>query len=125
MDIRPIRTAEDLDWALSEIAPYFDDQPPLGSPEGARFEVLAALIDDYENKHFPIPAMEPIDFLRAHMENTGRAQRDLGRLLGSNSRASEILNRKRALTVDMIHRLHTEWNLPADLLVAPYHLAAA
>lgn len=56
MDIRPIRTAEDLDWALSEIAPYFDDQPPLGSPEGARFEVLAALIDDYENKHFPIPA---------------------------------------------------------------------
>jgi HTH-type transcriptional regulator/antitoxin HigA len=123
MDIRPIRSQQDLDWALAEIERYFDDQPEPGTPEADRFDVLADLIEAYEDKHFPISELEPIDFLRAFMEMSGRTQADLGRLLGSAPRASEILNRKRALTVEMIHKLSREWHVPADVLVAPYRLA--
>jgi HTH-type transcriptional regulator/antitoxin HigA len=124
MDIRPIRTQADLDWALAEIAPYFDNQPEPGTPEADRFDVLAELIEAYEDKHFPMPELDPIDFLRAHMEMTGRTQADLGKLLVSTPRASEILHRKRPLTVGMIHKLAKEWGIPADALVAPYHRAA-
>ncbi|WP_164729863.1 helix-turn-helix domain-containing protein [Rhodomicrobium lacus] len=125
MDIRPIRTAEDHAWALAEIARYFEDQPAPGTPEADRFDVLADLIDAYEARHFPIEAVEPIDLLRTHMEVTGKTQTDLAALLGSRARASEVLNRRRALTVDMIHKISTGWGIPADCLVRPYHLNAA
>lgn len=125
MDVRPIRTKEDYEWALAEIAPYFDNQPELGTPEADRFDVLADLIEAYEDRLYPMPEADPVDFLRAHIESTGRTQADLGRLFGSAPRASEVLNRKRALTVDMIHKLSSEWHIPADCLVKPYHLAAA
>lgn len=125
MDVRPIRTAADQEWALAEIARYFDDQPEPGTPDADRFDVLADLIAAYEERTFPIGPMEPVDFIRAHMENTGRTQADLSTLFGSRPRASEVLNRRRALTVDMIHRLSTEWGIPADCLVRPYHLVAA
>lgn len=124
MDIRPIRTQEDLDWALAEIEPYFDAPPAHGTPEADRFDVLADLIEAYEDRHFPIREVEPIEFLRAHMELTGRSQADLAKLLGSRSRASEVLNRRRSLTVEMVYKLNREWGIPADALVAPYHLAA-
>jgi HTH-type transcriptional regulator/antitoxin HigA len=125
MDIRPIRTAEDHEWALAEIARYFDNQPAPGTPEADRFDVLADLIDAYEARHFSIEAVEPIDLLRTHMEMTGKTQADLAALLGSRPRASEVLNRRRALTVDMIHKISTGWGIPADCLVRPYHLNAA
>lgn len=125
MDVRPIRTEADYQWALAEIAPYFDNQPDLGTPEGDRFDVLADLIEAYEDRHYPIPEADPVDILRDHMEATGRTQADLGRLLGSAPRASEVMNRKRALTVAMIHKISTEWRIPADCLVRPYHLNAA
>jgi HTH-type transcriptional regulator/antitoxin HigA len=124
MDVRPVRTQEDLEWALAEIGPYFDNPPDPGTPEGDRFDVLAALIEAYEDKHYPVPYLDPVSVLRAHMEMTGRTQTDLARLLGSTPRASEVLNRKRTLTVGMIHKLTTEWGIPADALVGPYHLAA-
>lgn len=124
MDIRPIRTQEDLDWALSEIAQYFENQPALGTPEADRFDVLADLIEAYEDKHFAIPEVDPVEFIRAQMQNTGRTQSDLATLLGSRPRASEVLSRKRALTVDMIYKLSSDWNLPAEALVRPYHLAS-
>lgn len=125
MDVRPIRTAADHEWALAEIARYFDDQPEPGTPDADRFDVLADLIAAYEERTSPIAPMEPVDLIRAHMENTGRTQADLAALFGSRSRASEVLNRRRALTVDMIHRLSSEWGIPADCLVRPYHLVAA
>jgi HTH-type transcriptional regulator/antitoxin HigA len=125
MDIRPIRTAADYEWALAEISPYFDNQPEPGTPEADRFDVLADLIEAYEDRYHPIPEVDPVELLRAHMETTGRSQADLAVLFGSRSRASEVLNRKRALTVDMIHRLSSEWHIPADCLVKPYHLIAA
>ncbi len=125
MDIRAIRTEADYEWALKEIEQYFDNQPALGSPEADRFDVLADLIELYESRSFPAEAIDPIDALNAFMTDTGRSQKELGDLFGSRPRASEILNRKRALTVEMINALHREWGIPADLLIAPYEKRAA
>lgn len=123
-NIRAIRNNDDLAWAIAEVSPYFDNQPEPGTPEAERFDILAALIEAYEDTHYPIDAPEPVELIRSHMEMTGRTQSDLGALFGSRSRASEVLNKKRALTVDMIYKLHKEWGIPADCLVKPYHLAA-
>lgn len=123
MEIRPIRTNDDLTAALSRIDALWGKEP--GTPEGDELDILVDLVEHYESKHFPVEPMEPIDLLRVHMNTTGRTQADLAALLGSRPRASEVLNRKRALTVDMIYRLSSEWHIPADCLVKPYHLAAA
>jgi HTH-type transcriptional regulator/antitoxin HigA len=123
MKIRPIRTNDDLTAALARIDALWGKEP--GTPEGDELDILVDLVEHYESKHFPVEPMEPIALLKAHMETTARTQADLAALLGSRSRASEVLNRKRALTVDMIHRLSSEWHIPADCLVKPYHLAAA
>jgi HTH-type transcriptional regulator/antitoxin HigA len=123
MAIRPIRTNDDLTCALTQIDTLWGAEP--GSPEGNELDILVDLVEHYEDKHFPIEPMEPIELLRAHMETTARTQADLAALLGSRPRASEVLHRKRVLTVDMIHKLSTEWHIPADCLVKPYHLADA
>lgn len=125
MDIRPIKTDEDYRWALAEVEQYFDKEPDVGSAEGNRFDVLSDLIELYENRHFPIEAVDPVDALTAFMTDTGRSQKDLGDLFGSRPRASEILGRKRALTVEMIHALNREWGIPAELLILPYEKRAA
>jgi len=122
MAIRPIRSDDDLTEALRRLDALWG--AATGTPEGDELDVLAVLIEDYETRHFPIVPLEPIDFLKAHMEATGRTQSDLTGLLGSAPRASEVLNKRRALTVEMIHKLASEWNIPADCLVKPYPLAA-
>ncbi|WP_306891799.1 helix-turn-helix domain-containing protein [Ancylobacter amanitiformis] len=124
MDIRPIKTDADYEWALAEVTRYFEQQPEPDSIEGDRFDVLSELIAAYEERHFPLPDADPVEALRAFLEATGRTQQDLAALLGSAPRASEVLRRKRALTVDMIGKLSKEWGLPADVLVRPYRLAA-
>ncbi|WP_210160635.1 helix-turn-helix domain-containing protein [Ancylobacter novellus] len=124
MDIRPIKTDADYEWALAEVTRYFEQQPEPGSMEGDRFDVLSDLIAAYEERHFPLPDADPVEALRAFLEATGRTQQDLAALLGSAPRASEVLRRKRALTVDMIGKLSKEWGIPADVLVRPYRLAA-
>jgi HTH-type transcriptional regulator/antitoxin HigA len=121
-NIRPIKSEADLDWALKEIELYFDNPPRRGSPEADRFDVLATLIEAYENVHYPIEPLDPIETIRAHMEMTGRSQTDLAELLGSRSRASEVLAKRRALTLPMISKISTAWRLPADLLVKSYSL---
>lgn len=121
-NIRAIRNDEDLAWAIGEVEQYFDNIPEFGTPEADRFDVLSALIEAYEDKHYAVEAPEPIELIKAHMEMFERTQTDLAELFGSRSRASEILNKRRALTVDMIYRLHKEWGIPADCLVQPYHL---
>jgi HTH-type transcriptional regulator / antitoxin HigA len=122
-NIRPIKTDDDLAWAIAEVSVYFENQPHPGSSEGERFDVLSDLIETYENKYHPIDEPEPIEVLIAHMAMTGRTQVDLSGLLGSRSRASEVLGRRRALNIDMIRRLSQSWNIPAGSLIAPYHLA--
>jgi HTH-type transcriptional regulator/antitoxin HigA len=122
-NIRPIRNDDDLQWAIAEVSRYFDVQPAPGTPEANRFDLLSDLIEAYEAKHYRIEAPEPVETIKAHMEMAGRTQSDLAELFGSRSRASEVLSKRRALTVDMIHKLNKEWGIPADYLVMPYHLA--
>ena len=124
MDIRPIRTEADYDWALNEIGQYFDNQPIPGTLDADRFDVLATLIAAYEEKEWDIPVPDPIDMIVTVMEQRGLTQTDLAKLLGSRSRASEILNRKRVLTMDMAFKLHEAWHIPAEALIKPYHVAA-
>ncbi len=121
-NVRPLRSEEDYDWALEEIAGYFERPPKPGSAEADRFDLLAAVMEAYEEKHWPIEPADPVDAIRYRMETGGYTQADLGRLLGSRPRASEILNRKRALTLPMAYKLHREWNIPAEALIRPYHL---
>jgi HTH-type transcriptional regulator/antitoxin HigA len=119
MDIRPLRTEADYEWALGEIAPYFEAEPAENSEAAARFDVLAALIDQYESRHWPIAPPDPHAAIRARMEASGYTQADLARLLGSRSRASEILAGKRAPTLQQAWRLHHEWHIPAESLLQP------
>jgi antitoxin component HigA of HigAB toxin-antitoxin module len=126
MDIRPIRTDEEHRAALAEIDASWG--APEGTEEGDKLEVLVALVELYEAKRWPIEAGEsfdPIEVLRYAIEELGHSQAELAKLLGSRSRASEILARRRGLTVEMIHRISETWRIPADLLVRPYKLERA
>lgn len=121
MEIRPIRTDKDHRAALAEIDACWG--APEGSDKSERLDVLLALVELYEAKRWPIDAdknFDPIDVLNFAIDELGHTQAELAELLGSRSRASEILSRKRALTVDMIHKISEVWKIPADLLVRPY-----
>jgi len=122
MDIRPIRTEKDYDWALAEIAPYFDNLPDKGTPDADRFDVLADLIAAYEAKHHAIEPLNPVDLIATYMDEQGFSRNDLAKVVGSTSRASEFLNRKRPLTLSAIQKIANAWRLPADALIQPYHL---
>ena len=124
-NIRALRSEADYDWALSEIENYFVDEPAPGSQAAERFDVLSALIEVYESRHWPIEPADPVEAIRYKMEVAGLKQSDLATLLGSASRASEILSRKRALTTDMIYKISHQWGIPADSLVKPYQLERA
>ena len=117
--IRPIRTEAEYDEALDEIERYFENEPQPGTPEADRFDLLALIVEDYERKRWPVDPPGPIAAIRYRMETGGYTQADLGRLLGSRQRASDILTRKRALTMRMAWKLHREWNIPAEALIAP------
>lgn len=126
MDVRPLASEADYDWALREVSGYFDDQPVPGTPAAARFDVLSALIEHYEARHWPVSAPDPVAMIEACMEWRGLTQRDLAVVLGSRSRASEVLRRKRGLTLAQAACLHREWGIPADALlqgVAPSRVA--
>jgi HTH-type transcriptional regulator/antitoxin HigA len=119
MNIRPINSEADYDWALKEVEPYFENAPKRGSPQADRFDVLSTLIEVYEEKNWPIAPLGPLDAIRFRMEQAGYRQSDLAELVGSRSRASEILRGKRALTMEQAWRLHREWNIPAEVLLKP------
>jgi HTH-type transcriptional regulator/antitoxin HigA len=117
--VRPLRSEADYDEALEEIAQYFDQAPKPGTTEADRFDLLALVIEDYERKNWPIDPPNPIDAIRYRMETGGFTQADLGRLLGSRQRASDVLTRKRRLTMQMAWKLHREWGIPAEALIRP------
>ena len=116
--IRPLRNEADYDRALAAIESHFADEPEPGTPEADAFDLLALVIEDYERRHWPIDPPDPVDAIRYRMETAGYSQSDLGRLLGSRQRASDILNRRRRLTMAMAAKLHREWKIPADALLA-------
>src|SRR5260370_35435201 len=122
MDIRPIRTEAEYDAALKEIEQYFEREPEPGSPEGDRFDLLGLVIGDYEKKHWRIDFPDPVDAIKFRMERSGRTQADLAKAIGSRSRASEIMGRKRHLTLEMVWRLSLECEIPAERLIRPYEL---
>ena len=117
--IRPLHSEADYDAALKQIERYFENEPKPGTAEADRFDLLALIIEDYERKRWPIEPPDTIDAIRYRMETGGYTQADLGRLLGSRQRASDILTRKRPLTMRMAWRLHREWGIPAEALIAP------
>jgi HTH-type transcriptional regulator / antitoxin HigA len=116
MDIKPIRTDTDYEVALKEIEQLMESQ--LGTSEGDRMEVLVTLVEAYEAKHFPIPEPDdPVEVLEYYMESRGLNRSDLIAYLGSKERVSEVLNRKRGLSLEMIRRLHNGLGIPADLIM--------
>jgi HTH-type transcriptional regulator / antitoxin HigA len=123
MDIRPIRTEKDHRAALSEIERLWGAR--MGTADGDKLDILVTLVERYEERRWPIKMQErfdPVDVLHYAIDELGHTQAELAELLGSRSRASEIMSRRRALTVDAIHRISAAWRIPADLLVQPYAL---
>lgn len=121
MNIKPIRSEADYDAALTEIDGLMGVAPD--TPEGDRLEILVTLVEAYEAEHWPVEAPDPISALKHVMDARGLRQKDLAALIGSQPRASDVLNRRRPLTLPMIRVLSAEWNLPADVLVREYDLA--
>lgn len=121
MEIKPIKTEKEYEAALAEIERLF------GATQGTReedlLEVWTTLVETYEARHYSLPEPDPIEAIVYHMESRGLTRRDLEPLIGSRARVAEVLNRRRALTIDMIRRLHTALGIPAEVLIQPYALA--
>ncbi|MBA4153369.1 helix-turn-helix domain-containing protein [Flavobacterium sp.] len=118
MDIKPIKTERDYNQAIERLEIIFNAKS--GSPEGDELEVLGILIDQYENENFPIGLPDPIEAIKFRMEQMGYNQSDLANIVGLKSRASEILNRKRKLTLEMIRQIHETLHIPTDVLIQTY-----
>jgi len=120
MKLRIIKNETDYEEALDRLNDLFD--APIGSDESDEADILALLINEYEAKHYPIETPDPIEAIKIRMEELDLKQKDLVREVGGKSRVSEILNRKRKLTVEMIRRLSSRLNLSANLLIQDYQL---
>jgi HTH-type transcriptional regulator / antitoxin HigA len=122
MDIRLIKSEADYKHALKRLEEVFD--APVGTLESDEADILGILIDEYEKKHYPIEAPDPIDAIKIRMEELHLKQIDLVDVIGSKSRVSEVLKRKRKLTLEMIRNLTKRLNLSPDLLITDYKLAS-
>lgn len=116
MNIKPIRTEDDLADALKRLEQLWG--APLNTPEGDELEVLAVLVEKFEAEHYPMPASDPIEAIKFRMDQQGLTPRDLEPYLGSSGRVSEVLNRKRKLSLGMIKRLHDGLRIPYESLLA-------
>lgn len=118
MEIKLIKTENDYNQALKRLEVVFDAKK--GTPEGDELELLSILIEQYENTHFPIDLPDPIEAIKFRMEQMGYNQNDLAKIIGLKSRASEILSKKRKLSLEMIRQLHTSLHIPTDVLIQNY-----
>ncbi len=118
MTIKPIKTEKDFQDSLKRLEVIFDSK--RGTPEGDELEILSILIEKYENEKFPIGFPDPIEAIKYRMEQMGYNQTDLAKVVGLKSRASEILNRKRKLTLEMIRQLHDSLKIPTEVLIQAY-----
>ncbi len=121
MEIRPIRTQTDYQQSLREIEFLFNAVP--NTPEYDRLDILSTLVEAYEKTHFPIELPDPIKAIYYYIDTRGWSHRDLEPCLGSRARVSEVLSRKRSLTLEMIRKLNQELGIPAEILIQPYELA--
>lgn len=120
MVLKPIKTESDYRAALKRLEDLFDAKP--GTPESDELEILGLMVDEYEKKYYPIEAPDPIEAIKIRMEEMHLRQVDLVPEIGGKSRVSEVLDRKRILTIEMIRKLSTRLNLPTDLLVQDYQM---
>lgn len=118
MKILPIRNEDDYQKALERLEEIFDAKQ--GTEEGDELEILSILIDRYENENFPIGMPDPIEAIKFRMEQMGMKQKDLAEVVGFKSRVSEILNKKRKLTLEMIRNLNSTLNIPTEVLIQDY-----
>lgn len=123
MEIKPIMTEKDYTDTLHEIERIFDAQP--GTPESDRLDVLTTLVEAYETRYFPIPLPDPIEAIKYHLERLGWTRKELEPLIGSRARVSEVLNRKRPLTLRMIRNLSKGMGISAESLLQEYPVIAA
>ena len=117
METKVIKTREDYEEALRAIERCMDLDPDPGTTEGDRLELLTLLVRDYESKNFPIPDLDPIDAIRFRMEQLNISQRDLVPYIGSKSKVSEVLSKRRPLTISMMRALHEGLGIPAKALL--------
>ena len=118
MNIKLIKTKKDYEQALARLEVIFDAKK--GTPNGDELELLGMLIDNYENEKFPIGFPDPVEAIKFRMEQLGYTQTDLALVVGLKSRASEILNRKRKLSLEMIRQIHDRLNIPTEVLIQAY-----
>ena len=118
MNIKPIKTKKDYQDALLRLESIFDAK--AGTRDGDELEVLSILVEKYENDHFPIDMPDPIEAIKFRMEQLGYNQSDLAKLVGLKSRASEILNRRRKLTLEMVRQINVGLNIPTEVLIQSY-----
>ena len=123
MNIKPIKTEADYSVALQTVEKLMDAKPD--TPEGDKLDVLVTLIEVYEEKHHPILPPEPVEAIIHQMESQGLTRKDLIPLLGSKARVSEILNKKRSLSINMIRKLQKGLGISAEILIKPYNLHTA
>lgn len=123
MDIAPIKSHRDYRRALREIERLMNAR--RNSPEGDRLDVLVALVEAWERKHYAFDLPDPVEAIRYHMEQNGLQARDLIPFIGSRNRVHEVLNRKRELTLNMIRRLHQGLGIPAESLIKARQQKAA
>ncbi len=116
--IKPIKTEREYGQAMARLEKIFDAKK--GTAEGDELEVLGILIEKYEEEHFPIGFPDPVEAIKFRMEQLGYNQADLAKIIGLKSRTSEILNRKRKLTLDMVRLLHEKLHIPTDVLIQAY-----
>ncbi len=118
MNIKPIKTKKDYEQALERLEIIFDAKK--GTQKGDELEILSMLIDNYEKEKFPIGFPDPVEAIKFRMEQLGYNQTDLANVVGLKSRASEILNRKRKLSLEMIRQIHESLNIPTEVLIQAY-----
>lgn len=120
MIIKPIKSEADYDRALARMEKIFD--APADTKEGDEAEILSLLIEQYEHKHYPIDAPDPIEAIKVRMEDMNLKQTDLIGVIGGKSRVSEVLHKRRKLTVEMVRKLTAKLRLSADVLIQDYTL---
>ena len=118
MKMKLIKSESEYQIALSRLEEIFDSKP--GTAQGDELEILALIVEDYEAKNYPIGPPDPIEAIKFRMEQMGMKQNDLAQILGHKSRASEILNKKRKLTLKMIRKISQSLKIPTEVLVSEY-----
>ena len=116
-DLRPIRTKANYEAALGEVERLWGARS--GTPAGDRLDILATLIEAYEDEHYPMDSPDPIEAIKFRMEQQGLTRKDLEGILGTRTRVAEVLNGRRGLSINMIRRLHEKLGIPAEVLIRP------